>query len=370
MGLNATSMQAVTWGGYPLQVNVSTLPIPQILDPTDVIVKVSLSAISGADIHTYNGAYEEKEVPWVMGHEALGIIVEVGNSVTSFSVGDKVVVPDQASNGLEDLSTAELMGLGLGLDSYLTTGCQAEYVRVPFANDNLFPIPQATDEAPSKSTLANPDLDYLLASSIFATGWGALDLAGYQPGDSVAVFGAGPIGLMAVYSAMLRGASRVFLVDGDRRRLSVAEGLGAMPIDLTHSDPITKILRQESDGVLRSVDCVGTEAAHQLQLRDDKVLENMTAITKIGGGIGRVGTFKATGDALSTSPWHFLFPTFQSGAIDSTLVAPQLIEMISQGKAKPSFIVSSIISVDEAPQFYERASQHLETKVVIKFSSA
>jgi threonine dehydrogenase-like Zn-dependent dehydrogenase len=124
MGLNATSMQAVTWGGYPLQVNVSTLPIPQILDPTDVIVKVSLSAISGADIHTYNGAYEEKEVPWVMGHEALGIIVEVGNSVTSFSVGDKVVVPDQASNGLEDLSTAELMGLGLGLDSYLTTGCQ------------------------------------------------------------------------------------------------------------------------------------------------------------------------------------------------------------------------------------------------------
>lgn len=264
------------------------------------------------------------------------------------------------------------------------TNWLAEYVRVPFANDNLFPIPQATDEAPSNSALANPDLDYLLASSIFATGWGALDLAGYQPGDSVAVFGAGPIGLMAVYSAMLRGASRVFLVDGDRQRLSVAEGLGAMPIDLTHSDPITKILRQESDGVLRSVDCVGTEAAHQLQLRDDKVLENMTAITKIGGGIGRVGTFKATGDALSTSPWHFLFPTFQwamssfskkgplvrSGAIDSTLVAPQLIEMISQGKAKPSFIVSSIISVDEAPQFYERASQYLETKVVIKFSSA
>jgi threonine dehydrogenase-like Zn-dependent dehydrogenase len=117
-------MQAVTWGGNPLQVNVSTLPIPQILDPTDAIIKVSLAAIGSADIHTYNGVYEDKEVPWVMGQEALGIIVEVGNSVTSFSIGDKVVVPDQTSNGLEDLSTAELMGLGLGSDYYLTTGCQ------------------------------------------------------------------------------------------------------------------------------------------------------------------------------------------------------------------------------------------------------
>jgi threonine dehydrogenase-like Zn-dependent dehydrogenase len=122
MILNATSMQAVTWAGNPLQVNVSTLPIPQILDPTDAIVKVSLSAIGSADIHTYNGVYEDKEVPWVMGHEALGIIVEVGSSVTSFSIGDKVVVPDQASDAVEDL--AELMGLGLGSDYYLTTGCQ------------------------------------------------------------------------------------------------------------------------------------------------------------------------------------------------------------------------------------------------------
>lgn len=126
MILNGTSMQAVTWGGNPLQVNVSTLPIPEILDSTDAIVKVSLSAICSADIHTYNGVYEDKEVPWVMGHEALGIIVEVGNSVTSFSIGDKVVVPDQASSSLEDLSTAELIGLGLGSGYFLTTGCQGK----------------------------------------------------------------------------------------------------------------------------------------------------------------------------------------------------------------------------------------------------
>lgn len=124
--LNVASMQAVTWGGNALHVNVSTLPVPQILDPTDAIVKVSLSAICSADIHIYNGVYENKEVPWVMGHEALGIIVEVGNSVTSFSVGDKVVVPDQASNRLEDVSTVELMGLGLGEGYYLTTGCQGK----------------------------------------------------------------------------------------------------------------------------------------------------------------------------------------------------------------------------------------------------
>ncbi|KAJ5886176.1 uncharacterized protein N7473_008850 [Penicillium subrubescens] len=380
MILNATSMQAVTWGGNPLQVNVSTLPIPQILDPTDAIIKVSLAAIGSADIHTYNGVYEDKEVPWVMGQEALGIIVEVGNSVTSFSIGDKVVVPDQTSNGLEDLSTAELMGLGLGSEYYLTTGCQAGYVRVPFANDNLYPIPQ-NDADSLKSSVTDLDLDYLLATGIFATGWGALDLSGFQPGDSVAIFGAGPIGLMAVYSAILRGASRVFLIDGDRQRLSIAEGLGAMPIDLTHSEPISKILRQEPDGVFRSVDCVGIEAATKLHRTEDKVLQNMTAITKDGGGIGRVGTFKTTSNSSSTSPWQFLLPNFQlavsglfkkdpqvrSGVIDSALIAPKLIEMISKGKARPSLIVSSIIDVNEAPQFYERASQHLETKVVIRF---
>ncbi|KAF3402045.1 hypothetical protein F1880_009783 [Penicillium rolfsii] len=378
MILNATSMQAVTWSGNPLQINVSSLPTPQILDPTDVIIKVSLSGIGSADIHTYNGVYENKEVPWVMGHEALGIIVDVGVSVTSFSIGDKVVVPDQVLNGPEGLSKAELMGLGLGSEYYLTTGCQAEYVRVPFANDNLLSIP---DDGVSKSGLTDLDLDYLLATGIFATGWGALDLSGFQPGDSVAVFGAGPVGMMTVYSAMLRGASRVFLVDGNRQRLSIAEGLGAMPIDLTHSDPISKILRQEPDGVLRSVDCVGIEAATKLQMTEDKVLQNMTAITKDGGGIGRVGTFRTSSNSSSQSPWQFLLPNFQlampgffkrgpqvrSGAIDSGLIAPKLIEMISKGKARPSFIVSSIIDVKEAPQFYERASQHLETKVVIKF---
>ncbi|KAJ5152742.1 uncharacterized protein N7482_009220 [Penicillium canariense] len=382
MTLNVTSMQGVIWSGNPLQVNVSTLPVPQIIDPTDAIVKVSLSAICSADIRTYNGAYEEKEVPWVMGHEALGIVVEVGDSVTSFAVGDKVVVPDQVSGGLFDLSTAELMGLGLGVNYYATTGCQAEYVRVPSANDNLFLVPQNSD-APSNPPPQNLDYDYLLASSIFAMGWEALDLAGYQPGDSVAVFGAGPIGLMAVYSAVLRGASRVFLIDGDRQTLSVAEGLGAMPIDLVHSDPVAKILRQVPDGATRSVDCVGIEAANRLQLTEDKILQNMMEITKVGGGIGRVGTYQDPGNRSYTLRWQDLLPTFQfvmsgffkqgppvrSGAIDATLAAPKLMEMISKGEAKPSFILSSIIGLEEVSQFYERASQRLETKVVIKFPS-
>jgi threonine dehydrogenase-like Zn-dependent dehydrogenase len=254
----------------------------------------------------------------------------------------------------------------------------AEYIRVPLANDNLFPIP---DDGPSKSGVTDLDLDYLLATGIFATGWGSLDLSGFQPGDSVAVFGAGPIGLMAVYAAMLRGASRVFLIDGDRRRLAIAGGLGAMPIDLTHSEPVEEILRQEPNGVLRSVDCVGVDAANKLQLTEDEVLQIMTAITRDRGGIGRVGLSKSTNNSLSSSPWQFhllniqlaMFgffkkdPQIRSGAINPAQIAPKLIEMISKGKARPSFIVSSIVDVSEAPQFYERVNQHLETKVVIKF---
>lgn len=266
----------------------------------------------------------------------------------------------------------------------ILTTCPAEYVRVPFANDNLLAIPKTNRDDPSKSESipASLDLDYLLASSIFATGWAALDLAGFQPGDSVAVFGAGPVGLMAVYSAIRRGASRVFLLDDNRQRLSVAGGLGAMPIDLTKSDPITKVLREEPEGVVRTVDCIGIEAASQQQQEEDKVLQNMIAITKTTGGIGRVGTFKGS-NSSSPSAWQLILPTFQivfssflrkgaqvrTGAIDSALIAPKLIEMVSAGKAKPSFIVSSTISVEEAPQFYERVSRHLETKAVIKFSS-
>lgn len=249
---------------------------------------------------------------------------------------------------------------------------------MPLANNNLFPIP---DDGSSKSGVTDLDLDYLLATGIFATGWGALDLSGFQPGDSVAIFGAGAIGLMAVYSAMLRSASRVFLIDGDRRRLAIAEGLGAMPIDFTHSEPIEEILRQEPNGVLRSVDCVGIDASNKFRLTEDEVLQTMTDITKGGGGIGRVGLSEYMDNSLSSSPWQFhlrniqlaMFRSFKkdpqvrSGAISSAQIAPVLIEMISKGKARPSFIVSSIVDINEAPQFYERANQHLETKVVIKF---
>ncbi|KAJ5691962.1 GroES-like protein [Penicillium macrosclerotiorum] len=358
MVLNVTSMQAITWNGTPFQVDISTLPIPNIISSTDALVKVDLAGICTADIHTYNGEFKEKEVPWVMGHEALGVVVDVGDSVTSFSTDDKVIILDQI---LEDYP--------------------AEYVRVPFADDNLLAVPQSQHLDSTQNSSDDIALDYLLASSVFPAGWGALDLAGYQPGDSVAVFGAGPIGLMAVYSAILQGSSRVYLLDSDRRRLSVGEGMGAMPIDFTQSDPVSRVRRQEAAGILRVVDCIGIESTIETRASlEDKILEYMMGIVAENGSIGRVAVAKPMNQSVGISIWRAFIPTFQfslsgifeegpqvqSGVVDPALLAPRLIEMVSKRLARPSFIVSSLISVEETPQFYQRASRNLETKVVLK----
>lgn len=245
----------------------------------------------------------------------------------------------------------------------LTQFPAAEYARVPFADDSLIPVPVNASTNPSTI------IDYLFVSDIFATGWTVLDFAGFQPGDTVAVFGAGPVGLLAAYSAMLRGASKVYSIDHVQARLDLAESIGAIPINFNQTDPVEQILALEPNGVSRSVDCVGYEAVNaQGEIELGIVLRNMMNVTSDYGGIGVVGVYlgEETTTMSMTQFWRKAL-TMGSGIVLPLQHATELVQLINSGRATPSFIVSARIGIEEVPEYFRRFDQHLETKVVVEF---
>ncbi|OJJ29870.1 hypothetical protein ASPWEDRAFT_121832 [Aspergillus wentii DTO 134E9] len=369
-------MRGVVWTGTPFNVSVVDLPIPTIQSPTDAIVRVSMAGICGTDLHTYRGHYGSATVPWAMGHEAIGFIAHLGDAVTNLQLGDRVVISDTVHEPHTVAEAATSYPFGMGPDRGDLGGCQSEFVRVPAAEENLIPIASNTS-GPSDS-----DADYLFVSDIFATGWAALDFAGFKPGDTVAVFGAGPVGLLSAYSAFLRGASRVYVVDCVSDRLDVARSLGATPINFMQSDPVEQILAFEPDGVDRSVDCVGFEAVNQSQqMESDIVVRQMISLTARNGGIGGVGIYadvqNSTGvprGSAVTNSVDFPIGTFfakslqyRVGAVYPPDYASTLLPLIDSGVARPASIISSFVGIEDAPEAYRRFNDHLETKVVIRF---
>ncbi|KAK2758853.1 putative alcohol dehydrogenase [Colletotrichum kahawae] len=361
--LNAT-MRAVVYDGVPFSIGVRAIAKPTIRNSADVVVRVTTAAICGSDLHIYRG-FMGGIPPWTMGHEAVGYVSEIGDAVSSFNVGDYVIIPDTVSSDQ------------LELEPTCLTSLAAEYARIPFAETNLIPIP-LTHET-TNSTIEH---DYLTVSDIFATGWAGIDYSGFQPGDSVAVFGAGPVGLLSAYSAISRGASKVYVVDHVQQRLDMAKSIGAIPIDFARADPVAQILAHEPSGVMRSVDCVGMEALNADLERDAGIVVNqMINVTHFGGGVGQLGVFKSQdnspgtpyGSAISPSisfPISSFFGkalSFRTGAVDPKRYAPTLIGLINSGKAHPSFVFSADIGIEDAPKFYNRFYRQIETKVAIHF---
>ncbi|KAF2190896.1 GroES-like protein [Zopfia rhizophila CBS 207.26] len=374
LGLNAT-MRGVVYNGVPFEMTVQDLPVPQIINQTDAIVRITTSAICGSDLHIYRGV-SGGTPPWNMGHEAMGYIAEIGSVVSSLSVGDYVIIPDTPSRGHLELNPRMGDYFGNGVDA-LPQGLQSEYARVPFADDSLIPIPLTRN-----TTNSTIEADYLTISDIWATAWAALDYSQFKAGDSVAVFGTGPVGLLAAYSAILRGASRVYSIDHVEARLERAASIGAIPINFVESDPVAQILAQEPEGVTRSVDCVGMESLNsRLELEEDIVVQQMVAVTRWHGGLGQVGVHLAQPNSpgapngATISP-NITFPmsgffgkglTFQSGPVDPKEHAAELVELIATGKANPGFISSATIGVEEAPEYYDRFNRVEDIKVYINF---
>jgi threonine dehydrogenase-like Zn-dependent dehydrogenase len=162
-------------------------------------------------------------------------------------------------------------------------GGQAQFLRVPFADFNCLPLPAGTEN----------ESDFILLADIFPTGWHGLQISGFRPGESVAVFGCGPVGLMAAYSAVLRGASKVYAVDSVKERLVAAEKIGCIPIDFLKSDAVDAIIKHNGGMVDRSVDAVGYQASAQDGKKEapSVVLENCIKVTRPTGGIGVPGLY-------------------------------------------------------------------------------
>ncbi|KAK4892587.1 hypothetical protein LTR49_028574 [Elasticomyces elasticus] len=269
------------------------------------------------------------------------------------------------------MSSAEVFGFGGDLG-----GLQAEYARVPNAQDTLIPINITTN-----TTSLALEQNLFPLSDIFATGWQSLHFAGFQPGDSVAIFGAGPIGLLAALAAKIRGASRVFSIDRIGERLSRATILGAIPIDFSHNDPVAQIKAYEPRGMYRSVDCVGMEAVDAHNHKDEGiVLRNMVDVTASGGGISQIGVYHAQNSSrgaplASTISPRIVFPisdfwlrglSYRPGVVDPKTLADKLLSLISNDRAFPNVISSSVIDIEQAPEYYKRFDAKQEIKVYIR----
>jgi glutathione-independent formaldehyde dehydrogenase len=374
-------MRAVVYR-EPFSVTIDEVERPEIKHPNDVIVRVTSSAICGSDLHMYEGRTAARP-GIVFGHENLGIIEELGSGVTSLHKGDRVVMPFNVACGFCKNCIAGNTGFCLtvnpgfagGAYGYVAmgpyTGGQAEYLRVPYADFNCLVLPSDGREA-----------DYVLLADIFPTGYHGCELAQVSPGETVAVFGAGPVGLMAAYSALLRGASRVFVVDRVPERLAKAERIGAIPIDFTQGDPTEQIRSQtHGEGSDKGVDAVGYQAqAHDISGEEPAVVLNSLIDTvRPTGRIGVPGLYVPSDPGGPTEQAQHgmllvsigrMFEKGQrigTGQCNVKRYNRQLRDLITAGRATPSFVVSHELSLGEAPDAYRKFDQRIEgyTKVVL-----
>ncbi|MBE7942565.1 glutathione-independent formaldehyde dehydrogenase, partial [Ramlibacter aquaticus] len=284
-------MKAIVYNG-PRDVQVVERPDPRIEHPCDVIVKITSTNICGSDLHMYEGR-TTLEKGRIIGHENLGVVVEAGPALRRIRKGDHVCVPFNVSCGFcencERGYTAACLtmnpgnaGAGYGYaDMGPYEGGQAEYLRVPYADFNCLKLPEGAQEQEN---------DYVMLADIWPTGWHAVELSGFMPGESVVVYGCGPVGLMAAYSAVLRGASQVMVVDRHPDRLALAEKIGAVAIDDSRGNPVDQVKElTKGRGADRGCECVGYQchdpAGHEVP---NATMNDLVKSVKATGGLGVV----------------------------------------------------------------------------------
>lgn len=374
-------MRAVVFEGART-VAVRNVPDPGLERSTDVVVRVTSSAVCGTDLHMYDGR-TGAEPGLVLGHEPLGVIERAGEAVSAVAVGDRVVLPTHlycgvcpnCARGLSAACTRVRPGAFgaaygyAGLGTY--RGAQAELLRVPFADANCVPVPGEPGDAYEDA--------FVLLADAFVTGWHATELAGVEPGDSVAVFGAGTVGLLAAHSARLRGAAEVYVVDRVPERLALAEVYDAVPIDFTEGNPVDLIRahrkdcglppgEESVDGVQRGIDAVGFQARgrrHPGHEDPRQVIDDLAELVNPTGGIGIAGLFAAGdedparhghSDGSLRVPWATLFDKgvhVGFGRTHDRRYTRLLRDLILAGRAQPQHVVTHHGTLDQAPALYE-----------------
>lgn len=362
-------MRALSYQG-PYQVRVKDKPDPRIEHPQDAVLKVTKTAICGSDLHLLHGLIPDTRVGCTFGHEFAGVVEEVGPGVTSLKPGDRVVVPFNISCGAcfyckkgltaccENSNPSSDVACGTFGYSHTTGGYdggQAEYVRVPFANVGPMKIPEDMDEE-----------DVLFLSDIFPTGYMGAEMGGIQAGDTVVVFGAGPVGLFAMKSAWLMGAGRVIAVDMQDYRLDFARKFAHVEtLNFKDVDIVTAIKETtEGRGADVSIEAVGCEAEGSVLQRvlglglmaeagASTALNWCMHATRKGGVISVVGVYGPPWNLVDIGTAMNKNQTLRLGQCNVKRYMPHLLEHIRKGRVNAKGIITHRFSLEDAPKAYD-----------------
>ncbi len=388
-------MKAVCWMGKE-SIEVHTVPDPQIINPHDAIVRITRTAICGSDLHLFAGLIPTMESGDILGHEFMGVVEEVGSNVKKLKRGDRVVVPftiacgscffckdnlwslcdntnpnAQVAEAMYGYSGSALFGYSHIYGGY--AGGQAQYARVPFA-----------DVGPIKIENDLPDDKVLFLSDVFPTGYQGAENANIRPGDTVAVWGCGPVGLFAVASAKMLGAEKVIAIDRFPERLELAKKLGAVTIDYSKDDvSIVEALRDLSGGIGPDscIDAVGIEShssssagmydkvKQTLLLESDRpfVLRQAIQAIRKGGTLSIPGVYGGLLDKVNFGAAFGKGIHMAMGQTHMHKYLKPLLEHIEQGHIDPSFIISHVVGIEQVPEMYSKWQKKEDgcTKIVI-----
>ncbi|MGE0223064.1 MAG: zinc-dependent alcohol dehydrogenase [Acetobacteraceae bacterium] len=388
-------MRALRWHGKH-DIRCDTVPDPMIEDGRDAIVQVSSCAICGSDLHLYDAFIPGMKSGDIMGHEFMGEVVEVGQDNKRLKVGDRVVIPftiicgecDQCRRGnfsvCERSNRNKKLGdtvfghttAGLFGYTHLTGGYpggQAEYVRVPYADASAVKVPDSlTDD------------QVLFLSDIFPTGWQAAVQCDIQPTDTVAVWGAGPVGQFALRSALLLGAKQVICIDNVPERLSMARAGGAITINFDEESVVSR-LNDLTDGkgpekcidavgmeahATRSVDSVYDRVKQAVMLESDRphVIREMMYVCRPAGTLSIPGVYGGLSDKIPFGMMMNKGLTVRTGQTHVNRWTDDLLRRIEEGQIDPSFVITHRVSLEDGPAMYRtfRDKQDGCVKVVMR----
>jgi len=386
-------MKAVVWHGVG-DIRLDDVPEPRIKEPTDAIVKLTASAICGTDLHMIRGTMSGMKPGTILGHEGVGIVEKIGEDVRNIDIGDRVVIPSTIACGVcsycragyyaqcdsanPNGSEAGTAFFGGPQETGPFDGLQAEKARIPYANVGLVKLPESVT-----------DDQAILISDIFPTAYFAAELAEITAGDTVAIFGCGPVGQFCIASAKLLGAGRIFAIDREESRLAMARKQGAEIVDFEREDPVKTIKRLTgSIGVDRAIDAVGVDAepaeegpaAKESRKRAEefkKERESIAPDTKPDGAnwepgkapsqallwavqaLAKAGTLSIVGVYPQTAQ---SFPigmamnknlTIKMGNCNHRRYIPKLVELVATGVIDPTQVLSHVEPVTSAIEAYK-----------------
>jgi threonine dehydrogenase-like Zn-dependent dehydrogenase len=389
-------MKALCWEGTH-HVAVKNVRDPNILNPKDAIIQVTTAAICGSDLHIYDGVIPTMQKGDILGHETMGIVVDVGSEVRKLKVGDKIVIPFDIGCGschhchAEEFSACDnsnpnsviadklygYSGSGLFGFSHMFggyAGGQAEFIRVPYADTNSLVVPKDI-----------PDEKVLFLSDILPTGYMAAENCCIKAGDTVAIWGAGPVGQMAIRSAFLLGAERVIVIDHYPERLRMAHDAGAETINFEDVDAVLDELnyRTGGRGPDSCIDAVGMEAHGSTLLntvdhvkmavklatdRPDALRQAIQACKK-GGTVSVPGVYAGLLDKFPFGAAFGKGLTFKMGQTHTQKYMKPLLNRILNEEIDPSIVITHRITIDQGPDTYKlfRAEKDECIKVVLNF---